>query len=165
MSKGNLNEALNTANMTYKQLVEIANDIVEKCTKGNDELIKATQGRIEELTNDEIRIFMLKLAMASYTFSEIKEKSAFKAQCAEALRKEVYATNFNEASGSVAAKENAAIINTADEIVVENVYDLVASLLKTKLDEMHRVVDVLKTILMSRLSEAKLNNITDATTD
>ena len=162
MSKGNLNEALNNVNMTYKQLVEIANDIVEKCTKGNDELIKNTQERIESLTNDDIRIFMLKLAMASYTFSEIKEKSAFKAQCAEAIRKEAYATNFSKAEGAVALKESKATLDTSDDIIVESVYDLVASLLKTKLDEMHRVVDVLKTILMSRLSEAKLNNISDA---
>ena len=162
MSKGNLNEALTNTNTTYKQLVEIANDIVEKCTKNIDELIKNAQDRIETMTNEEIRIFMIKVAMASYTFSEIKEKSAFKAQCAEALRKEAYATNFNEAVGSVAAKENTATINISDEIVVENVYNLVASLLKTKLDEMHRIVDVLKTILMSRLSEAKLNNISDA---
>ena len=165
MSKGNLDEALNNANVTYKQLVEIANEIVSKCTDSIDNIIKPAQEAIERLTNDDIRTLMLKIAMASYTFSEIKEKSAFKAQCAEALRKESYANEFNSAVGSVAAKENTATVNISDEIIVENVYDLVASLLKTKLDEMHRVVDVLKTVLMSRLSEAKLTNVSDMMPD
>ena len=165
MSKGNLDEALNNANVTYKQLVEIANGIVSKCTDSIDNIIKPAQESIERLTNDDIRTLMLKIAMASYAFSEIKEKSAFKAQCAEALRKESYANEFNSAVGSVAAKENTATVNISDEIIVENVYDLVASLLKTKLDEMHRVVDVLKTVLMSRLSEAKLTNVSDMMPD
>lgn len=165
MSKGNLDEALNNANVTYKQLVEIANEIVSKCTDSIDNIIKPAQESIEKLTNDDIRTLMLKIAMASYAFSEIKEKSAFKAQCAEALRKESYANEFNSAVGSVAAKENTATVNISDEIIVENVYDLVASLLKTKLDEMHRVVDVLKTVLMSRLSEAKLTNVSDMMPD
>lgn len=165
MSKGNLDEALNNANVTYKQLVEIANEIVSKCTDSIDNIIKPAQESIERFTNDDIRTLMLKIAMASYAFSEIKEKSAFKAQCAEALRKESYANEFNSAVGSVAAKENTATVNISDEIIVENVYDLVASLLKTKLDEMHRVVDVLKTVLMSRLSEAKLTNVSDMMPD
>ena len=162
MSKGNLKEALANTNTTYKELVEIANSIISASTESIDRIIKPAQESIENISNDEIRQLMLRIALASYTFSEIKEKSAFKAQCAEALRKEAYATNFSQAEGPIAAKDSIALLNTADEIIVEEIYDLIASLLKTKLDEMHRVVDVLKTVLMSRLSEAKLNNISDA---
>ena len=121
MSKGNLDEALNNANVTYKQLVEIANEIVSKCTDSVDNIIKPAQESIERLNNDDIRTLMLKIAMASYAFSEIKEKSAFKAQCAEALRKESYANEFNSAVGSVAAKENTATVNIS--LVNPDVYD------------------------------------------
>lgn len=165
MSKGQFQEAMDNVNMVYGDLIKIANDMVTKVAGDTNRIIEEIRNRIETLTNDELRTYMAKLAINSYSFSEIKEKSAFKAQCAEALRKEAYATNFSTAEGSVAAKENTATINTSDEIVVENLYELVASLLKTKLDEIHRVVDVLKTVLMSRLSEAKLNNFSDATTN
>jgi hypothetical protein len=38
-------------------------------------------------------------------------------------------------------------------------YNLVANLLKTKLDQLHRLVDALKSILMSRMQETKFMNI------
>ena len=46
--------------------------------------------------------------------------------------------------------------NVSENILVEAVHSMVASALKVKLDEMHRVVDALKTVTMSRMSEAKL---------
>lgn len=154
--KVSLQQALDNTNTVYGQLVEIANDIIESYTTEVDTLINLALNNIENLTNDMIRDLMLKLSLKSYCFSEVKEKSSLKAECAETLRKEAFAKAFNGAEGSVGAKENTAIINTSDEILVESIYTLVSSLFKTKLDEVHRVVDTLKTILMSRMSEAKL---------
>lgn len=99
---------------------------------------------------------MLKLSFMSYTFGDVKEKSALKADCAEALRKEAYARKFNEADGNNAVRDNIALLETSDEIVVNSIHDLVSSLFKTKLDELHRVVATLQSILMSRMQEAKL---------
>ena len=67
-----------------------------------------------------------------------------------------HAKAFIEADGAQGAKENKANIETADEIMTEAVYDLVAALLKGAQDECHRVVDALKTVLMSRMQEARL---------
>ena len=47
----------------------------------------------------------------------------------------------------------------AENIVVSCLYELVASLVKTKLDSLHRLVDVLKSVLMSKMQEAKFMNI------
>lgn len=157
--RGNLQKALDSVEMTYSQLVEIANDIVNEHVVEVNVLIYGVTQNVENLTNDAIRESMLKLSLSAYSFSDIKEKSSLKAECAEALRKEAYATEFNGADGSVAAKESAATINTSDETLTETIYNLVASLFKAKLDEMHRVVDVLKTVLMSRVSEAKLTQV------
>jgi hypothetical protein len=163
MSKGNLQEALKEVNMTSAQLVEISDGIVKKCTFDIDILIQKAKQNVESLTNEGIRDLMLKIALSAYGFSEVKEKSALTAECAEIVRKEKYAKEFAVAQGSsAAARENAATLQISDEILVEAVYNLVSSSLKTKLDECHRVVDVLKTILMSRMSEAKLNNFNDA---
>lgn len=154
--KKDLQAALDAVCMTYDNVVQIADDIVSSNTKAIDELIKDVQSNIENISNDCIRDYMLKLCLNSYIFSETKEKASFKAQCAEAIRKERYAIEFAEATGTVAQKDGTATVNISEEVVVESMYELVADLLKTKSDETHRVVDVLKTILMSRMTEAKL---------
>lgn len=155
--RGNLQQALDNTETTYAQLVVIANDIVGEHTRDVDTLIKDAVDNINNLTNDAIRRLVIELSLKSFSFSEIKEKSSLKFECAESLRKEAYAIEYNKADGAVAARENAATINISDEILTEAVYGLVSSLLKTKLDELHRVVDSLKTVLMSRMAEAKLS--------
>ena len=152
----NLNKALEHVDMTYNELVNIANSIISKCTTESDGIVNHIKCNINNLTNDLIREYTLRLSTAAYSFSEIKEKSALKATCAEIVRKELYATEFNKADGPVAVKDNTATINISENILVEAVHNMVASTLKVKLDEIHRVVDALKTVTMSRMSEAKL---------
>ena len=158
--KGNLQKALDNTEQTYVNLVSIANDIINGHIKDIDADIKNATNNINNLTNDSIRQLIITLALKSYNFSEVKEKAVLKAECAEALRKEAYAIEYNKADGAVAARDNAAIINTSDEILTDAIYGLVSSLFKTKLDEIHRVIDALKTVLMSRMAEAKLSGIT-----
>ena len=158
-TKKELNQAIDNIELTYAEIIDIANDSVNELTGDLDELIESVTNSIQQLTNEDIRNILLKLSLRSFSFSAIKEKAAFKAILAETLRKEAYAKNFHTLEGSVAAKDSQATMNIANEIVVEHIYSLTASLFKTKLDEAHRVVDTLKTVLMSRLSEAKLSNI------
>lgn len=152
-------EALDNIDETYQSLVDVANDIFEATTKDIDEIMTKAYEDIEKLSNDAIRDLMLKLSLKSYTFSEIKEKSAFKAVLGETIRKEEYAHNFNDADGTVAVRENTAIINTSAEILAEEIHSLIANMLKTKLDEIHRVVNTLQTVLMTRMQEAKLSSV------
>ena len=154
--RNNLKQALDNVDMMYNDLADIANDIIESYTKDIDKIINQATQNSENLTNDDIRNLMLKLSFMSYTFGDVKEKSALKADCAEALRKEAYARKFNEADGNNAVRDNIALLETSDEIVVNSIHDLVSSLFKTKLDELHRVVATLQSILMSRMQEAKL---------
>ena len=154
--KGKLEEALSNIDMMYSQIVEIANKIIVVYTKETDDLIKQAYDKIERLTNDEIMNLMLKLSMKAYNLADTKERSSLKADCAEALKKEAYAVEFNKTEGSVALRENTAIINTSDEIVSNAIYDLVAGLFKSKLSEIHSVIDTLKSVLLTRMQEAKL---------
>lgn len=158
MSK-NLTNAMSNVEVAYQEVIDISNDIVKEMTGDITLLIENTYNNIETLTNEDIRQLLLRLALRSYSFGEIKDKSAFKAALAESLRKEAYAKEFNAAEGTVAAKENTATINISSEIVVEEIYELTASLLKTRADEIHRVVDALKSVLTTRLTEAKLTSI------
>lgn len=152
-------KALENIDITYNDLIVIANEIFEETTKDIDEIIADAYNDIERLSNDAIRDLMLKLSLKSYTFSEIKEKSAFKATLSEVMRKETYALNFNQSEGTVAVRENNAILESGAEILAEEIYTLVANMLKTKLDEIHRVVNTLQTVLMTRMQEAKLTSV------
>ena len=161
MSKGNLAEALENTNTTYQSLVDIANGIVDKCIKDITPIVSNISKNIHNISNDQIREYMLALSLKAYTLAEIKEKASMKADVSEIIRKEAYATEFNGNDGTVAMRENLAQINTADEILSQTVNEVVADILKVKLDEIHRMIDTLKTVLMSRLSEAKLVSVSD----
>ena len=49
-------------------------------------------------------------------------------------------------------------LEIAENIVAQCLYDLIAALVKTKLDSTHRLIDTMKSILMSRMQEAKMSN-------
>ena len=153
--KRSLQEALDNIDMTYDQLVEIANGITESYVKEIESVVEKAS-TTEKLSNDDIRGLLIKLSTLAFQFADVKEKSAIKAECAEALRKEAYAKEYNLGEGPVASRENTATLNISGEILAETLHNLIASLFKTKLDEVHRVVDALKTVLMSRMQEAKL---------
>lgn len=155
--KVELQKALDNVELTYSEIAEIANELVSEYTADISKIIDYVSNNLEHLTNDDLRTLMLRLSVKAYSFGDIKEKSAIKAECAEMLRKEAYAKNFNLQEGSVALKDSNAILAISEEIVSECVYDLVAALFKTKMLEIQRLIDTLKTILTSRLSEAKLS--------
>ena len=161
MAKITLNEALDNVEMTYQELNSIAKDITADFFEPVDALVDELKN-VNELTNDDIRNYMIKLALSSYSLVEVKEKSALKAECSEALRKEAFARNYSEAEGTASAKENTAMLNTSPEMVSEALFNLVSNLFKSKVDQIHRLIDALKSILMSRNMEAKLTtNVID----
>ena len=82
-----------------------------------------------------------------------------KAELSEALQKEKFATTFNGLDGSATVKEKIALVESSSETVSTVLYELVSSLLKSKVDQLHRLVDCLKSILMSRMQETKFMNI------
>lgn len=155
----NVSKALENINEVYDSLIGVANDIFNATTSELDNLINTAYLSCESMTNDSLRDLMMKLSLKSYSFSEIKEKSAFKAALGEVLRKEAYAENFNKSEGTVAVRENTAILESSEEILSEEIHNLVSGMLKTKLDEVHRVINTLQTVLMTRMQEAKLSNV------
>lgn len=153
-----LEQALNKVELTYQDIVEIANSLVADYTRELDLLIDDINNNIEKLSNDNLRERMLKLSIKAYSLGDVKERAAIKAECAEIIKKEAYAISFNNTEGSVAAKDNTSTLNISTEIVSECIYRLVANLFKIKLDEVRRLIDTLKTVLMSRLSEMKMSS-------
>lgn len=151
--------ALNAVEETYQDLVEIANGILKPTFDPIDSLINEIKFRISNLSIEMIRDYLLQLQLQAYGISDIKEKAAFKAELAEANQKERFAISFNSVDGSAAVKDKLATISVSSEIITETLYNLVSNLLKTKLDQLHRIISVLQSILMSRMQEAKFMNI------
>lgn len=152
-----LQKALDNVNATYDELVEIAKDIVSRYSSEVDSLIKEVSGSIETLSNDQLRLIVTDLSLKGYSLAEAKEHSLLKSDISETLLDEKKALEFNGADGTVAVRENLAILNSSEEILVNLIYDTVSSLLKAKLDEVHRIVDTIKTVIMSRNTEARIN--------
>lgn len=151
-----LQTALDNTESTYQELVEVANGIVATYTAEVDQIIAGAVANVESLSNENIRQLLMILALRAFSFGEVKEKSALKAQCAKALHDEMYARQFNQAEGSVEARKNMATLESSSELLAESLYELVYSLLRTKADNINRVVDTLKSVLVSRAAEAKL---------
>ena len=152
--------ALNAVEMSYSDLVQIAEDSLSPVLQPAKKLVREELDRnINSLPIDLIRDYMWQLQVQSFNLSEIKEKAAFKADLATALQKEAYAIKFNSIDGSAAVKEKQALVLISEEILTDTLYGLCANLLKTTLDEVHRSIDTLKSILMSRMQETKFMNM------
>lgn len=151
----NLDQALENVEMTYQQLVDIANEITTPLFNCANTTIDEVVTNINNVTADMISKYILDLSTKSYQLSEIKDKAILKQQCAETLREEKYSQELLTIEGKVDEKKSQASLNSSEETLVEMLYTMVASALKTKIDELHRVVDSLKSVLMFKLAEMK----------
>lgn len=154
-----LNEAMNKLETSYQELVEIANQTVKPITEKADKLIKFLEDNVENITTDQLRNKMLEVQLAAASIAGVREKSAMKAQLAEALQKEKYATSFGKAEGTAAAKSNIAALEAQPEEIVEIFYNLITNLIKAKVDQLHRLANIMQSVLMSRMQESKYLNI------
>ena len=151
-----IKEARKDTDELFQYLSEIADDIVSRYSKILDDLVKKLSKNIDTLSNEELRTYMAKISIEAYNLSIDREHTALKELCAEALYKESQATSFNQAAGTVEARRNQSMIATMDKQAVSMLYSTVAALFKAKVDEAHRLANVLSNILISRSAEAKL---------
>ena len=151
-------EAQSEVNDLYKNLVQIADDIVNKNTKDITSVIKKIENDIENLSDNDLRLYTLKLATQAYSLGDKVEHANLKRDCASAILKETSAKEFNMADGAVASKQNVALLNTSQEVAVNLLYRMVADSMKTKLQLANKVLDSIKNVLISRQSEAKIQN-------
>lgn len=145
----------------YNQLKPIINGIVEKNTKSLDDIIKKVRNNLTTLTNKELQETILQLSIETYYFSTIKDMSILKQECAMTLMKEKQAAVYNSTDGTQQTRNNQAVIDTLDKQTVQVLYNAVSNCMKSKLDEAHRVVNMLSSVLISRNAEAKLKGVPD----
>jgi hypothetical protein len=152
-----LNKALSEVEMTYSQIKDIADQMLSGPFEEPNRIVETIQYNIESMSIDMLRDYILRLQLAVYSLSELRDRSGIKAICAEAVKKEAYATAYVNQEGTAGVKDSNTTLAISENIIAQCLYDLVASLVKTKVDQLHRMIDSLKSILMSRMQEAKLS--------
>ena len=126
----------------YLQLQPIAKEAVEKYSKPIDTIVKE-MSKLESMTDEEIRQLMMRLSIECYFFGNYTAESSLMSDCATA-------------TGTQAEKTSIATINSMDKQAVSSLYKMVKDLMSVKLDEAHRLVNTLNSVLISRSAEKKI---------
>ena len=145
------------ADNVYKEIVQIADDIVNKASRPIDEIMHKLKHGFEDLTTRQLNDFMLQLSIEAYYFGSKKDHAQLKQVCADALYKEGFAKSYSTAQGTQLNRQNQATMDSTDRQAVKMLYECTSNLMKTKLDETHRMINVLNSAIISRNAEAKLN--------
>ncbi len=156
-----IKEAHNQLTTVYKELKPIVDSVVNKQSKEIDKIIDRIKRNLDTLTNKELQDLMLQLSIEAYYFAHIKDMAILKQELSLALSKESQANSFNSTVGTQAVRNNQAIIDSLDKQTVNILYNAVANNMKSKLDEAHRMVNVLSNVLISKNAEAKLKGVKD----
>jgi len=157
----NINNAKAEVSETYKSLQPIVKEIVGKHAKEIDAIIDKIRKNLTNLSNKELQDYMLQLSIETYYFAQSKDLSILMQECAIAVSKGAQADIFNSTVGTQSVRSNQAIIDSMDKQVVVMLQNAVANCMKSKLDEAHRMVNVLSNVLISKNAENKLKGVKD----
>lgn len=147
-----LKDATEYVDDVYKNLNKIAQDVVKKNTSEIDAIFKTIT---PDTSNEDLRKAALQLANANFTLSQLKEQSSLKSDCAEAVKRETQALEFNNATGTQAQKQNISITSSNAEQMVALMYKNINSLFTIKLDESRRMINTITNVLISRAADKK----------
>ena len=139
----------------YNNLVDVATGVAAEKTAAIDAIVKELSKGINLFSNADLWDFQLRLGVEAFILSAAKEQSALKQACADAVYKEALAKSYSIATGAQEAKKQQSILETVDKQAVNMVWTAVSNILKTKLDEAHRLVNIIQSIQISRAAEAK----------
>lgn len=146
---------------TYEAIKPVVKDTVAKNTKEIDSIIAKIKKNLTTLTNKELQDYMLQLSIELYYFAERKDMSMLMQECAIAISKNAQADIFNSVAGTQVIRSNQAIVESMDKQVVAMIQSAIANSMKSKLDEAHRIVNVLSNVLISKNAENKLKGVRD----
>lgn len=150
-----LNEAKKDVDDTYNLMIEAVRNTTAEYTVELDSIVHELSKGINLFSNAELWDFQVRLSLAAYALGNIKEQGLLREACSEALYKLKLAQEYTATTGTQEYKKQTSIINAEDKQAISIIYASAASLLKTKCDEAHRLVNVLQGIQISRASEAK----------
>lgn len=154
-----VNESKHEVKEIFNSLKPIVKETVDRNTKEIDTIIDKIKKNLTTLTNKELQDYMLQLSIELYYFSERKDMSLLMQECAIAVSKVAQADIFNSTAGTQAVRSNQSVIESMDKQVVVMIQSAVANSMKSKLDEAHRIVNILSNVLISKNAENKLKGV------
>ena len=83
-----LNKALESVEMTYNQIREIADNMLAGPFDEPNRIVGFIQANIESMSVEMLRDSILRLQLAVYSLSELRDRAGVIAACSEAIRKE-----------------------------------------------------------------------------
>ena len=114
-----LNKALEAVEMTYSQIKEIADSMLSGPFEEPNRIIEDIQYNVESMSIDMLRDSILRLQLAVYALSELRDRSGIKATCAEAIRKEAYAAAYIGQEGTAGVKDSNTTLAISENIVAQ----------------------------------------------
>ena len=154
-----VNTAKKEVSEVYNLIKPIVKETIAKNTKEIDGIIKKIRDNLTTLTNKELQDYMLQLSIELYDFTERKDMSVLMQDCAIAVSKSAQADIFNSTAGTQAVRSNQAIVESMDKQVVVMIKSAEANVMKSKVDEAHRNVNILSNVLISKNAENKLKGV------
>lgn len=163
-NKEELNETMRAVDETTKMLWGLAEELVKKYTAKIYDIINPIKDAdVEQMTTGMLRQQLHKLSMVAFDLAELRDKTSWNADIAEIIRDEAYAIAYNTSDGPVAQRTNNATIAISKDTAISSLKKMVSSRLKSSLDETHRLIDSLKSQLISRASDQKLVRVDPVT--
>ncbi len=159
-----LTEAMNEVKDAYNSLWKLGESLIKKYTAEIDSIVKPLKNAdVEQMTTGQIRQTIFKLSTLSFDLGELRDKAVWTADVSDIIKDETFAMEYNCSEGAVAQRTNNATIKISKESAVTSLNKVISAILKTRLDETHRLIDSLKSILISRASDQKLLNVNTIT--
>lgn len=155
-AKKTIEKARKDAQTTFRELSPMVKEVVNKHSKEIDAIIAKIKKDLAVLTNKELQTYMLQLSIEAYEFAQSKDLATLQQECALVTQKHKQASIFNGTVGTQVVRTNESITGSVDQQVVTMIYNAVANCMKSKLDEVHRIVNILSNVLISRNAENKL---------
>lgn len=144
------------------EVEKLVNEAVSKCCLDLDEKVFVVQDKITTdisiVTNEELHTMIADLATMLYASVSQLENLGIKEDISKKLKNDVFSRVKQETEGTVANKEAAATLASQSEDVVLTVYSRAYKQAKSKIDAGYEVLNVVKKILTTRMSELELSN-------
>lgn len=143
-------------------IVKVVNEIIQPYCKDLDEYIQFIRSILSDgqnpPTNEELDDFCLNLSTMIYTAGSFCEILGIKDDISKAIYREVYNTNRDSATGTVADKDAVAEMGSQTERMTNVCYSRAYKIMKSKVENAQELLGSVKKVLSRRMSELELTH-------
>ena len=153
----------NRVELDSKALMDIVNGIIQPYCKDLDDYVKFIKDCLKDgerpPTNDELDDFCMNLATYIYFAGGMCEQLGIKDDISKAIYKEVYNSERDRGTGTVADKDSLAELASQQELLTNVCYNRAYRIMKAKIDAAQELLGSVKKVLSRRMSEQELTRL------